>query len=123
MVAYGIVLLAAASIGCFGYQSVSPEEKAGVEGVVIDSQTKEPLRKAQVFISLTQDGGKNRTEQSYATATDDSGKFFFEGLDAGKYRLASEKIGYLGYPGRSYSRRSDVGKSELNIQLSNGQKI
>jgi len=63
------------------------QEKAIVEGAVVNSLTNEPLRKAHIAL----DDGKNR----YATASSAEGTFRFEGIEPGKYRPEAQRDGFL----------------------------
>jgi hypothetical protein len=63
------------------------QDKAVVEGIVINALTNEPLRKAHVAL----DGGKNR----YAVVSGNEGKFRFEGIEPGEYEPHAQRQGFL----------------------------
>jgi hypothetical protein len=63
------------------------QDKAVVEGVVINALTNEPLRKAHV----TLDGEKIR----YAVVSGNEGKFRFEGIEPGEYQPEAQRQGFL----------------------------
>ncbi len=114
-----VYLLFACSLFCFGRQAPSSNEKASVAGIVIDSPTKQPLRKAHVTLSPSD----SKENSSDTTITDDGGQFSFEELEPGKYTLSTEKLGYLGYrrhgrgidstPVLSCSSREDTGVAQV----------
>ena len=58
-----------------------------ISGVVVDAMTRVPVPRAEVSIFY-------RDEETSATASDD-GRFSFEGLEAGKYRLYAAARGYV----------------------------
>ncbi len=118
MLRIAVSVWCAGAVLCCGKQDDSPPKKASVEGVVIDSLTKEPLRKAHVSLSSS---NKAEEASSYGTITSDGGEFSFDGLDPGEYVLSAEKIGYLGYPTHGYGGDS-VGRT-LHLQLSAGQEL
>jgi hypothetical protein len=111
------VCWATAVLSC-AKQFDSVPQKASVDGVVVDSFTRQPIRKAHVSLS-----SPNNTDDkiSYGTTTTDDGKFSFEGLDPGQYVVSAEKLGYLGHPTHSYG--SDSGERTLHLQLSAGQQF
>jgi len=63
------------------------QEKAILEGTVVNALTNEPLRKAHVLL----EGEKNR----YAVVSGNEGKFRFEGLEPGDYTLEAQRTGFL----------------------------
>jgi hypothetical protein len=63
------------------------QDKAIVEGTVVNSLTNEPLRKARV----TLDEGSTQ----YAVTSGSEGKFRFEGIEPGEYQPAGSRQGFL----------------------------
>ncbi len=63
------------------------QEKAIVEGTVVNAMTNEPLRKAHVLL----EGEKTR----YAVVSGNEGKFRFEGLEPGDYTPEAQRTGFL----------------------------
>jgi hypothetical protein len=63
------------------------QDKATVEGTVVNALTKEPLKKAH----LTLDDGNT----TYAVTSTAEGKFRFEGIDPGDYLLAAQRQGFV----------------------------
>jgi hypothetical protein len=63
------------------------QDKAVVEGTVMNAVTKEPLRK--VGVSLT--AGK----KSYAVVSSSDGKFRFDGMEPGEYDLRAQRQGFF----------------------------
>jgi carboxypeptidase family protein len=63
------------------------QDKAVVEGVVLNALTNEPLRK----VSVTLDAGK----KSYAATSTSDGKFRIEGVEPGAYQPQVQRQGFL----------------------------
>ncbi|HTB13875.1 MAG TPA: carboxypeptidase-like regulatory domain-containing protein [Bryobacteraceae bacterium] len=63
------------------------QDKAVVEGTVLNALTNEPLKKARVVL----DEGSNQ----YAVTSSSEGKFQFEGLEPGEYHLEASRQGFL----------------------------
>ena len=63
---------------------------AKIQGQVIATDSKRPLRRAQVTLSAPSLGNTGRT-----TSTDDEGRYEFTDLPAGRYGLAVSRSGYL----------------------------
>lgn len=81
--AFGFLLLAAL------FPSLSAAQDSRLEGTVIDAQTGEPLAGANVVLQLAQkDAG------TIGTATDSRGRFSFDNLMPGTYKLTISYIGY-----------------------------
>src|SRR5215831_17791482 len=87
------VCLSLVVFGCFFAQlrstSVS-EPRFHLQGTVIDATSGTRLEHATVTISLAGD-----SEALNRVVTDDSGRFDFENLANGKYKLTAECHGYL----------------------------
>ncbi len=64
------------------------QDKAIVEGTVVNALTNEPLKKARVTLNL--DG-----KTSYEVLSGDLGKFRFEGMEPESYQLFAERQGFL----------------------------
>jgi hypothetical protein len=64
-----------------------------VAGSVVDRETVEPLE-AVVVTLRPLDGGVDRPGVSPSTLTGAAGRFFFEGLEGGRYRIEIERLGY-----------------------------
>jgi hypothetical protein len=92
-----------------------PQDKASVSGIILKMGTGEPLSKAVVTISAF-NGGRS---QSYTATTATDGRFSFQNLDAGPYRLSATRSGFIRmeYGARSPSRPG------LPINLSPGQRL
>jgi len=69
---------------------VKPDDKCSVEGVVLDSATGEPVKKARVILAAIA-----AQPTGYATTTDAAGHFLIDEVDAGRYRLTASRDGYL----------------------------
>src|SRR6266851_4510140 len=89
-----------------------PAGKGVISGSVVEGESNDPIRKA--IITLTLQG----TPRRWATArTDNSGRFQFEGLPAGKYDLRATRMneGTAIYGANSVRELSDL------ITLADGQ--
>jgi hypothetical protein len=67
------------------------QENAAVEGRVVNSMTREPIRKAQVTLELSQDAH----DSSLVATTNEAGRFRFADIKPGRYELTAEKAGFL----------------------------
>jgi hypothetical protein len=65
-----------------------PLGKGVISGAVVDGESGDTIRKA--VVTLTLEGTPRRWA---TTRTDDSGRFQFDGLPAGKYGLRATKVG------------------------------
>src|SRR5215471_1865779 len=92
-----------------------PQDKASVSGMILKMGTGEPLSKAVVTISAF-NGGR---PQSYTATTAMDGRFSFQNLDAGPYRLSATRSGFvrMEYGARTPNRPG------LPINLSPGQRL
>jgi hypothetical protein len=66
-------------------------QAALLEGTVVNALTKEPVRKAQVALELSE--GAHNSEM--VATTDETGHFRFADVKAGRYELKAEKSGFL----------------------------
>ena len=101
----GIFLLAAFA---------QPLGKGVISGIVVDAESGDPVRKANVTLTL------EGTPRRWATArTDSSGRFTFEGLPAGKYDLSASK----GNEGRAIHGASSLRELGDLITLADGESL
>ncbi len=82
-----LVFLGCAATGLFAQQP----ETAVIEGQVVQAGTGQALRKAQVILRKAE--GRS---QAVAATTGADGRFRFEGVEPGRYRLSAERNGYVG---------------------------
>jgi hypothetical protein len=79
------------------------QEKCSIEGTVVDAVSGQPLRGAEVALRGFTAGAAHPMAQGMSANTDTAGKFVFEGLTAGRFRLLASHDGYLddnrGMPG------------------------
>jgi protocatechuate 3,4-dioxygenase beta subunit len=87
---------------------------AVIQGVLTSEEsTPRPLRRA--LVSLGSGGAA-----SWTTVTDDSGRFVFPGLPAGRYLLAASKPGWVG---ADYGARRGGRGPGTTIALTDGQRV
>lgn len=118
--------LAILCLGAIG-ASVAQDQTGRIEGVVLDSVTHQPVKKASVsldFTGITRGADQNRGTQS--ATTDFSGGFSFSNLAAGDYRV---RVMHQNYPqdrgGVQKSVRVSAGEtaSRLTMELVPGGEI
>ena len=85
-----------------------------IEGLVVRSDTSEPIRKARVVIYRLKQAA-NR----YGGVTDSSGRFSVDGIAPGRYKIRIEKVGYLS---QFYGEDPSGGPTAI-LTLSSGQRI
>lgn len=91
-----------------------PVGTATLSGVVTVADSGQPARKVRVTLS----GGEMRGRTAM---TDDTGKFAFIALPAGRYSLSASKPGHV--PVSYGQRRPGPGRPGTQIQLADGQKL
>ncbi len=106
--------------------------KATIEGIVVRAGTGEPLAKAQVTLIATQTGGAGAASAAErvtgrdlfrafhpSVKTDSSGRFIFANVEAGSYRIAAARNGYVR---QEYGQRLLGGQGRI-LTLDAGQTI
>jgi protocatechuate 3,4-dioxygenase beta subunit len=101
------IVLALGFASAVAQNAALPQEKCAIEGTVVDAVTGQPLRGADVRLRSFAAGasvpGSPSAAQSTSATTDASGRFVFDGLPAGRFRLLASHDGYLddnrGMPG------------------------
>ncbi len=76
----------------------TPQDKARIEGTLYNKVTGQPLRKATVSLHKageTRQHGQSAPPAAYAVMTDTEGKFVFEDVDPGRYKMAADRPGYI----------------------------
>jgi hypothetical protein len=77
--------------------SQSPQDKAHIEGILINQVTGQPLRKGTVSLrdaAVTPKPGES-TPAAYAVMSDAEGKFVFDDVNPGRYKLMADHPGYI----------------------------
>src|SRR5271155_2245274 len=92
---------------------VRPDDKCSVEGMVVNSATGEPVKKARVTLAPI----APRTA-AYAATTDASGHFLIDEVDAGRFSLIASRSGYT-QPISSHGGP----KPNATLALEKGQKM
>src|SRR5260370_13946715 len=81
-----------------------PQDKARIEGILLNKVNGQPLRKGtlslRVIVTGPQPAGA-RTPSSYAVNSNAEGKFVFEQVDPGRYTLTADRPGYISATYRS----------------------
>jgi len=93
-----------------GGRAPRPVGSGSISGIVTVSGV--PARRARVTLNASEGEGQS-------TATDDTGRFAFASLAAGRYTLAASKPGHIG---GSFGQRLP-GRPGTAIQLTDGQKL
>jgi large repetitive protein len=88
------------------------QNKGSIHGTVVDAKTGQPLKGAEVSLRSFSSGNRSEANSSVADA---EGHFAFDGLAAGRYRLAASRNGYVSRDPRMGSQRANL------ITLSAGQ--
>ncbi len=68
------------------------QNKGSMQGTVIDAKTGQPLKGAEVSLRAMSTGNRGEPNSSVSDA---EGRFTFDGLSAGRYRLSASRNGYL----------------------------
>lgn len=102
-----------------------PEDLCAVEGTVTNSVTGEPLRKATVILRRMPDGSASSNppviHAPFSATTDAAGKYSIDSVAPGKYRMNTERIGFVG---QQYGARpGESGQPGTVLTLSPGQKM
>ena len=92
----GFILFAA----LLSAQSTAPAKPGKVEGVVINSVTNDPVKKAAVTLQ----GLGSRT--NYSVVTDATGHFHFESVDPGQYQAMAYRDGFMPPQGNRFNPMS-----------------
>ncbi|MEO8592138.1 MAG: carboxypeptidase regulatory-like domain-containing protein [Candidatus Solibacter sp.] len=111
-----IVLLAPLALAA---QS-KPEDTAAISGVVTNSVSGEPVRRAGVTlrrITISRTSGTIQAAQG--AYTDAAGRFSLTGIAAGEYRLSAERSGFLT---QGYGTKATGGSGAL-LTIEAGQKL
>ncbi len=109
-----ISILLIALVGLFAFTFVSyAQNKATINGTVIDSLTRESLPGANVYLEGTSIGG----------ITDPEGKFSISSIPAGKYVVIVSYIGYDKHMVSVNLKAGEILEKDFNMQYSGGTKL
>jgi protocatechuate 3,4-dioxygenase beta subunit len=88
-----------------------------VEGAVTHALTGDPVRKCKVTLR----GNSGVGDNSRSAMTDAEGRFRFENLEAGRYRLSAEKSGFVNqeFGARTFGRPGSTLTLDKGMQLKN----
>lgn len=101
---------------------LSPEDYGSVHGAVLDIQTGQPLKKAEVVVM--RGDGRNDTPDSQSAVTGADGTFHFEKIAPGRYSVRVQKTGYVGANrGTSAAASRGVGSSIATLTLNKGENV
>jgi protocatechuate 3,4-dioxygenase beta subunit len=89
------------------------QNKGSIQGTVTDAKTGQPLKGAEVSLRSMSAGGRG---EANSAVSDSDGRFVFDGLSAGRYRLSASRNGYLMHDPRSGGMRFGI------VSLSPGQR-
>jgi len=103
-----ILALALLAAGVPAQQVAANESLAAVKGVVTNAVTGERLRKA--FVRLQPASGNSRP-----ATTDEQGRFSYENLKPGSYKLEAEHVGFIA------SLLSDAAGTSVELHLTTGE--
>ena len=107
-------------------QTTDPADLCSLDGQVVNAQTGEPLRKANIILNRVEAAPSNNPPPSYSTTSAEDGHFAMKDIEPGQYRLMAIRNGYvtLTYgakgPGRVGTTLSLVRQqhlSELTLKL------
>jgi protocatechuate 3,4-dioxygenase beta subunit len=92
----------------------SPKETCSISGLVVKSETNEPLKKAGVYLRKLDD-----LRSGYVTHTDATGHFAIDRIEPGRYDL---RVGHTGYLSQSYGENSATHRGST-LTLATGSKV
>jgi len=92
----------------------STKDTCSISGLVVKSETNEPLKKAGVYLRKLDD-----LRSGYVTHTDATGHFAIERIEPGRYDLRVEHTGYLS---QSYGENSAANRGAV-LSLATGSKM
>src|SRR5450759_4045490 len=84
-----ILISAALLMGAFQDKPAVEQQKASIEGTVVDAASGKPLKDVSLMLSSTAAAG-SRT----GTTTDEAGHFLIKDLEAGSYMLSARHARY-----------------------------
>lgn len=115
-----VLALAVTAVSCvFAQQPAQQPKPARISGLVVHAVTGEPLRKVQLRLTRDGAGGRGAMPQSRAATSLPDGRFTFEKLEAGTYRLSAQRVGFLSM---QYGARSS-NFSGTPIKLRDGEEV
>jgi hypothetical protein len=88
-------------------QTQTAESKFRISGTMVNGVTGQPLSKARVMLAPD-----DRSSQPVEMTTESNGRFAFEGLSAGSWRLQAERRGFFGL---AYGQHSVYSSGAISI--------
>ncbi|BDC51950.1 hypothetical protein F183_A42650 [Bryobacterales bacterium F-183] len=102
--------------------ALNPEDYGSVQGTVVDIQTGQPLKKAEV--TLLRGDGRNDTPDAQSATTGADGAFQFVKVAPGRYSVRVQKTGYVGANrGTSAAASRGMGSSVASLTLNKGENV
>ena len=96
------------------------DDPASLTGTVTNAVSGEPLRRTLVYLRrLDASPSVTNVQVSKTSYTDATGRFAFEGITPGKYRLSAERSGFIT---ANYGQRTATGSGTL-MTIDAGQKV
>ncbi len=89
-------ILATLALVCSTLRAQAPPAKPGtVEGTVTNSATGEPVKNANLILEKTSPGSSAFTSVPMTTISDAAGRFHFDSVAPGSYRIAAQHDGFM----------------------------
>lgn len=114
-------------------QAAVAPSSATVSGRVVEEGTRTPIAAAQVTLFRFEPATRQQTfpglERPRTATTDRSGRYLFEGVDAGQYRIAVRKTGFAGRAEFAIDERGLIDlkagerRTDMNMTMQRGAVI
>src|SRR2546428_853795 len=108
-------------------QQAAVPQKAAVSGTVLEAGTNTPVAGAQVtLISFALRPQPGRPPEPLVATTDQNGRYRFDALEPGRYRVSVQKAGFATMLGPGFTEATLKGgerKTDLNVTIQRGAAI